>query len=516
MKGNSVCLSGYRAEPRDEPPRMKIAYERLTASQRRILETIRETSRLVIFGCAGSGKTALAIDTIERLAAEGKDVLVLCSNGMLANRLRSDLIVPPSAAVPGKSTQFSKILIPTGEVYVADFCAFLRYLVRSHGSPGMMLPRLKWVNSQPWAEFDNPTEIDLNLALDYLFQFPSRFDAVVVDQGEDFLGDWWPVVEACLTDRQNGTLYVFADNNTAVYDFQPNFRYDIYETPIQLTTNCRSSPQIVERIRKLHANPNEIETLTTREGFVREWIYSTPDQLYAAMKEAIIATEGVINLLQELVVIALENRPPKESALRGMVFDSPRMLAARQPGRISWQDAVCFYLKPFGFVESELSGHPLPGGEDLHRIGTFCSAYQRRHTGELKLQTSQLGRKKLLWRMDYYGELRLHWETGEDNRPSERDLVDFFRSANWTASLPKAHRRFRLTTPDNIPKFPDYQTIPLVDVGYFKGLETNAAIFVLHDYISQYEWMLHQKLYEALSRPKNLLNIVSPYSLLNP
>ena len=60
----------------------------LTAEQARILDASARESRLAVYGCAGSGKTMLAVEQAKRLAAKGEDVLFVCFNTGLKNHLR--------------------------------------------------------------------------------------------------------------------------------------------------------------------------------------------------------------------------------------------------------------------------------------------------------------------------------------------------------------------------------------------------------------------------------------------
>ena len=60
----------------------------LTAEQARILDSSARESRLAVYGCAGSGKTMLAVEQAKRLAANGEDVLFVCFNTGLKNHLR--------------------------------------------------------------------------------------------------------------------------------------------------------------------------------------------------------------------------------------------------------------------------------------------------------------------------------------------------------------------------------------------------------------------------------------------
>ena len=48
----------------------------------------RPEAGLYYYGCAGSGKTMLAVEQAKRLAAKGEDVLFVCFNTGLKNHLR--------------------------------------------------------------------------------------------------------------------------------------------------------------------------------------------------------------------------------------------------------------------------------------------------------------------------------------------------------------------------------------------------------------------------------------------
>jgi len=62
---------------------------RLTDEQMRILDLLRDTKRLVVKGCAGSGKTLLALEKATRLARDGKYVQLLCYSIPLAQWLQT-------------------------------------------------------------------------------------------------------------------------------------------------------------------------------------------------------------------------------------------------------------------------------------------------------------------------------------------------------------------------------------------------------------------------------------------
>lgn len=84
-----------------------------------------------------------------------------------------------------------------------------------------------------------------SLLLDAVTATDDRFDAVVVDEGQDFHPDWWVPVEALNRDGDGGPLYVF-------YDPAQNLFVDGQSTlpalgrPFVLPCNCRNTRRIAE------------------------------------------------------------------------------------------------------------------------------------------------------------------------------------------------------------------------------------------------------------------------------
>jgi len=60
---------------------------RLTVDQTRLLNAYGRNRRMLVTGCAGSGKTLLAVERAKRLAADGQDVLFVCFNRRLRDHL---------------------------------------------------------------------------------------------------------------------------------------------------------------------------------------------------------------------------------------------------------------------------------------------------------------------------------------------------------------------------------------------------------------------------------------------
>ena len=190
---------------------------RLTEEQAELLEGLADNKRLVVRGGAGTGKTLLIIAEARRLAADGKRVLVLCFNRPLAAHLREQL-----ADVADRVTAAT----------FHDHC--LALLVEAgaptdpEGDPGR------------WARLADD-------ALDALPNTRLRFDAVLVDEAQDFETNWWLLIEELLADRDTSHLQIFLDDHQNIYgrEVQLPFTEPVY----RLRRNCRNTRPIAAYAR---------------------------------------------------------------------------------------------------------------------------------------------------------------------------------------------------------------------------------------------------------------------------
>src|SRR3712207_9046095 len=82
-----------------------------------------------------------------------------------------------------------------------------------------------------------------------------RFDAVVIDEGQDFADSWWDAVLAALRDPEHGALYVFADEGQRVFARQG--RPSVNLVPIPLDENLRNTKQIAGTFSSLAPRRSE-------------------------------------------------------------------------------------------------------------------------------------------------------------------------------------------------------------------------------------------------------------------
>ncbi|CAN5309805.1 ATP-binding domain-containing protein [soil metagenome] len=200
----------------------------LTDQQSMILDILESRTRLAIPGSAGTGKTSLAIEKVRRLAAEGRKTLLTCYNKPLALQLERELAGVSNVKV----NSFHSLCIE-----IAARSETLESRIASQGS----------------AFFDRDLP---NALLRGLHKSPSdKFDAVVIDEGQDFLESWMPAVEALLKDKEKSQLFVVFDDNQRVYSKAHSLAGSIPTSGVRLTRILRNGRTIVEAIARLIPKP---------------------------------------------------------------------------------------------------------------------------------------------------------------------------------------------------------------------------------------------------------------------
>ncbi|HET7235280.1 MAG TPA: ATP-binding domain-containing protein [Actinomycetota bacterium] len=201
----------------------------LTDDQAWVLSFVVKRHRAAVTGPAGSGKTLLAIAVAKRLAAAGHRVLLTCFNKRLGEHLRE--------AVAG---------IPHLEVaHFHQLCSQLA------GEAGVALPAEPEAGpNSPYFERVLPDA--LATAADRL---GPRFDAIVVDEGQDFREWWWPALLGLHTDPDEGLLYVFADDHQNLYGGELPIAEEDRIGPIP--HNLRNTKQISEFVSVFYEGSEE-------------------------------------------------------------------------------------------------------------------------------------------------------------------------------------------------------------------------------------------------------------------
>ncbi len=224
---------------------------RLTEAQARLLDALRLQRRAAIAGCAGSGKTMLAVEKARRLSSEGFKVLVTCFNRALAEFIRHQLPATVPSGRAGVSRGAGQLDIFGGtRVDVESFHALAASWARR---ASVELPEAG-AGEDARRFFDEALPEALMTALDRL---PERYDAVIVDEGQDFRPEWWVPLQSLLAEPDDGILYVFFDDNQSLYT--SGARLPITTPPYPLTVNCRNTRPIHEYVARFYRGEQKPE-----------------------------------------------------------------------------------------------------------------------------------------------------------------------------------------------------------------------------------------------------------------
>lgn len=264
----------------------------LTEEQYRVLDTLRWVRRLAVFGCAGTGKTLLAIDQAWRLCRQGYRVLLTCFNGPLVGYIKQISELPES-------------------VTVVNFHRLCRELGERAGLPVREPPDA----GDEWYRVRLPEILCEAVGL-----LGPQYDAIVVDEAQDFCDNYWLPLSLLLEDPDRGPLCLFYDDNQNLYTEDLHIPADLSRYP--LVRNMRNTQRIHEAFSPFY-NPSD-------EGLqpVAEGPEGRPVEVhyYTAGRELVRELGRVLHRLtreeqvpaRDIVVLA-----PHSS--RGLVADCPRI-----------------------------------------------------------------------------------------------------------------------------------------------------------------------------------------------
>lgn len=260
---------------------------RLTEQQYALLDFLGGHRRVAIDGAAGSGKTVLALEQCRRLARQGFRVLFTCYNKALAGFAREALAADLGPAM-------ARVTVDNYHDLAAAFAR----------RAGIVLPPEGTLDADALARFfrdDLPEHL-----LTALTALPDRFDAVIVDEGQDFADTWWLTLEALLADPANGILFIFYDDNQRIYETRGD--YPLPRPHFQLTHNCRTTRRIHEAAMIYHTGPDRPDCRGPEGRAVIE-TGTAPEGELAALRgvlHELVAVEGVP--LDEIVVLTPRGR----------------------------------------------------------------------------------------------------------------------------------------------------------------------------------------------------------------
>ena len=230
---------------------------RLTEGQYRVLDMLSRQTRVAIAGCAGSGKTFLAAEKARRLAAQGFRVLVVVFNVLLGEHLRRVLADEPKITVRVLHGLFRDVAEAAGVE------------LPSEPEPG---ENGRYYRALETAFVENADVM------------AGRFDALIVDEGQDVSADWWLPLQILLTDPDESPLYVFFDDNQKLFPVPTGLPF--LEAPFLLTENCRNTQRINDLVKQLYKG-GTISSIGPAGMPVDRRMYETEKELLAQLDEAV-------------------------------------------------------------------------------------------------------------------------------------------------------------------------------------------------------------------------------------
>ena len=277
--GDSITLNSNVRVAIEEA---KIEYKGLEPSQYEILNNISRVPRALIEGGAGTGKTVLAIEEAKRLADAGFTTLYSCYNKPLALDVKRGV------------QKKDNLTIANFHSVCATIARETRYKLPPHKDEDDL-----YDNILPEALFeimtDNPER---------------RYDAIIIDEGQDFQNHWWTAVQASL--KVDGKLRVFADNNQNVYGVDRNLIKDIQAVPVDLTLNFRNT-KCIHKVASVHYKG--IETRANGpDGIEVSWIVANnaTSKIDSCVKQLVRLLENDKVVQGDIAVLFNKSRSKEE------------------------------------------------------------------------------------------------------------------------------------------------------------------------------------------------------------
>lgn len=197
----------------------------LTEEQFQILDMTADVPQALIGGGAGTGKTLMALEKARRLADDGLSTLVTCFSPSLAAFLRNS-----------HGAQHDNLRIES----FPELCA------RLAGNNDLSVADIGDLS------VENKRQLS-DALLDAMESNQERYDAIIVDEGQDFIEDWWAALELLMKEKGAGIFYVFYDDNQLIHQGD----LALPRIPMKLTVSnvVRNTDEIFSLSKRFHDGP---------------------------------------------------------------------------------------------------------------------------------------------------------------------------------------------------------------------------------------------------------------------
>ena len=207
----------------------------LTQGQIQFFQMVK-SDRVFVTGVAGSGKTLLAMDRAKEFA-QSKRTLLVCFNKELALWWREQFFGDQEQESGPVNNDESG-----GELSIYWFHSLASRVARSQSIDFEVPTGYEERNTFYQEEAARLIE-QAAMMIDENDKF--RFDAVVLDEAQDFHPTWWDSINYCLLKKDDsGTFYAFGDSNQSLWSWSMEKPDIPFSTDLHLDQNCRNTKSI--------------------------------------------------------------------------------------------------------------------------------------------------------------------------------------------------------------------------------------------------------------------------------
>jgi len=334
------------------PRRLRVTLGHRVATDRRdilslgdrqvqILDLLARVRRQTIYGPAGTGKTVLAIAKARLLAEQGMRVLLTCYNKALGRHLQAAVADQPAITAR----------------HFHELCYVLADLEAKGGKP----PPSRKAQRHFYDE-ELPA-----LLMAAAGEMSDRFDAIVVDEGQDFRRSWWRALDCLGADPERMIRYIFYDD--AQYLGNGVAEVPGAEEALELRTNWRNTRSIVRHLATAEPRMQDVPCAAP-EGAPVRFEPTTPD-FERALRRVLMHLVGREEVRPEDIILLSGRQPLRSRASR---ITEPiagcRLTTEDEPGAIRIRSVQSFKgLEAPVVILTELGEYPAERARQLHYVG---------------------------------------------------------------------------------------------------------------------------------------------------
>lgn len=195
-----------------------------TNEQILLIREMADNRRMGITGAAGTGKTILAMEKAIMMAEENKRVLLLCFNRPLGKYIKEELADYPTIT----ATHFHQ--------YCSDLAAA----------------------AKPASDVTDLQSLTEDLVENFVDSGQVEFDAVIIDEGQDFRDTWLESLEVVVRSGETGVIYIFHDDNQNVMATGSQYISRLAAARYRLTRNFRNTKEIFRKTEQYYSSTTPV------------------------------------------------------------------------------------------------------------------------------------------------------------------------------------------------------------------------------------------------------------------